>query len=56
MQNLLEDYTKLHISWNTTLIKEIQNFLPHSDCGEMCKILAEASEKVCGHEAWDGYS
>ncbi|GBL75383.1 hypothetical protein AVEN_194578-1 [Araneus ventricosus] len=51
-----EDEIKSLINSDTTPIREIQKFPCHTQVVERCvKPVTEASNKVCGHEARDGY-
>ncbi|GBM19746.1 hypothetical protein AVEN_895-1 [Araneus ventricosus] len=56
LRNLSEDDIKSLINSDTTPIKEIQKFSCHTQAVERCvKLVTEASNKVCGHEARDDY-
>ncbi|GBN60878.1 hypothetical protein AVEN_120277-1 [Araneus ventricosus] len=53
--DLSEDDIKSLINSDTTPIREIQKFPYHTQAVERCiKLVTEASNKVCGHEARDG--
>ncbi|GBL81612.1 hypothetical protein AVEN_93408-1 [Araneus ventricosus] len=54
-RDLNEDIKSL-INSDTTPIREIQKFSCHTQTVERCiKLVTEASNKVCGREARDGY-
>ncbi|GBM91675.1 hypothetical protein AVEN_122282-1 [Araneus ventricosus] len=56
LRDLSEDDIKSLINSETTPIREIQKFPCHTQGVERCiKLVTEASNKVCGHEARDGY-
>ncbi|GBM87960.1 hypothetical protein AVEN_123844-1 [Araneus ventricosus] len=56
LRDLSEDDIKSLINCDTTHIREIQKFPCHTQAVERCiKLVKEASNKVCGHEALDGY-
>ncbi|GBM74187.1 hypothetical protein AVEN_104810-1 [Araneus ventricosus] len=56
LRDLSEDDIKSLINSDTTPIREIQRFSCHTQAVERCiKLVTEASNKVCGHEARDGY-
>ncbi|GBM41224.1 hypothetical protein AVEN_180526-1 [Araneus ventricosus] len=56
LQDLSEDDIKSLINSDTTPIREIEKFPCHTQVMERCiKLVTEASNKVCGHEARDGY-
>ncbi|GBM92903.1 hypothetical protein AVEN_189143-1 [Araneus ventricosus] len=56
LQDLNEDDIKSLINSDTTPIREIETFPCHTQSVERCiKLVTEASNKVCGHEARDGY-
>ncbi|GBO10087.1 hypothetical protein AVEN_255351-1 [Araneus ventricosus] len=56
LRDLNEVDIKSLINSDTTPIKEIQKFSCHTQAVERCvKLVTEASNKVCGHEAGDGY-
>ncbi|GBN17324.1 hypothetical protein AVEN_131263-1 [Araneus ventricosus] len=55
LRDLSEDIKTL-VNSNTTPIREIQKFPCQTEVVEMCiKLVTEASNKVCGREARDGY-
>ncbi|GBN46834.1 hypothetical protein AVEN_228689-1 [Araneus ventricosus] len=56
LRDLSEDDIKSLINSETTPIREIQKFPCHTQAVERCiKLVTEASNKACGHEARDGY-
>ena len=56
LRDLSEDDIKSLINSDTKTIREIQKFPCHTQAVERCvKLVTEASNKVCGHEARDGY-
>ncbi|GBL96161.1 hypothetical protein AVEN_118716-1 [Araneus ventricosus] len=56
LRDLSEDDIKSLINSDTTPIREIQKFPCHTQAVQRCnKLVTEASNKVCGHEARDGY-
>ncbi|GBN17975.1 hypothetical protein AVEN_161558-1 [Araneus ventricosus] len=56
LRDLSEDDIKSLVNSDTTAIREIQKFPCHTQAVERCiKLVTEASNKVCGHEARDGY-
>ncbi|GBM63780.1 hypothetical protein AVEN_8875-1 [Araneus ventricosus] len=56
LQDLSEDDIKSLINSDTTPIREIQKLPCHTQAVERCiKLVTEASNKVCGREARDGY-
>ncbi|GBL90844.1 hypothetical protein AVEN_27962-1 [Araneus ventricosus] len=56
LQDLSEDDIKSLINYDTTPIKEIQKSTCHNQAMERCvKLMTEASNKICGQEARDGY-
>lgn len=56
LRGLNEDDIKSLINSNNKSIREMQKFPCHTQAVERCvKLVTEASNKVCGHEARDGY-
>ncbi|GBN19017.1 hypothetical protein AVEN_246203-1 [Araneus ventricosus] len=56
LRDLSEDDIKSLINSDTTHIREIQKFPFHTQAAKRCdKLVTKASNKVCGHEARDGY-
>ncbi|GBN53513.1 hypothetical protein AVEN_269011-1 [Araneus ventricosus] len=56
LQDLSADDIKSLINSDTTPIREIENFPCRTQAVERCiKLVTEASNKVCGREARDGY-
>ncbi|GBM50787.1 hypothetical protein AVEN_137108-1 [Araneus ventricosus] len=56
LRYLSEDDIKSHINSETTPIREIRKFPCHTQAVERCiKLVTEASNKVYGREARDGY-
>lgn len=56
LRDLSEDDIKSLINSDNTIIPEIQKFPCHTQAVERCvKLVTEASNKVFGHEARDGY-
>ncbi|GBM10880.1 hypothetical protein AVEN_42134-1 [Araneus ventricosus] len=56
LRDLSEDDINSLINSDTTPIREIQKFPRHTQVVEKCiKLVTETSNKVCGHEARDGY-
>ncbi|GBM98649.1 hypothetical protein AVEN_273129-1 [Araneus ventricosus] len=56
LRDLSEDDIKSLINSDTMPIREIQKFPCHTQSVERCvKLVTESSNKVCGHEARDGY-
>ncbi|GBN93082.1 hypothetical protein AVEN_201000-1 [Araneus ventricosus] len=56
LRDINEDDIKSLINSDTTPIREIQKFPCHTQAVERCIIfVTEASNKLCGHEARDGY-
>ncbi|GBM31649.1 hypothetical protein AVEN_101273-1 [Araneus ventricosus] len=56
LRDLSEDDIESLINFDTTPIKEMQKFSCHTQAVERCvKLVTWASNKICGHEARDGY-